>query len=518
MPNATRIDPLTVGLSAATIAIIIIANRRKLPGSLIALCAAISAAFLLNLEAKGLSVVPDFPGGLPPLSFAIFRFEDMATLLPAAISIAIVILVQSSAVIRNTAARFDEQVDDNRDLAALGGANIVSSISQGFVINGSPPRTIAAEMSGGRTQMVNVWMSLLVGLILIFSTRLLAYLPLAALAAVVFTIGMHLFDIKKLLKIWRSRRTECVVALIALFGVALFGVLYGVAIAIISSILDRMRRQYRPDNDVLLRDQKLADWAEDRIDSHHKHRSSPPGVLVYRFGGSIFFENAQYFADQLNQAVKTAQQPVHYIILDAGAINDLDYTAAEMLKHVCLKYKSENTRFVLAHVPPALQRLLDRFDLTDIVGKHNIFPSLEAAIFDAPTSRRSSSDMIARLNPPAGEYIVIGGGVLETLGIRHTSDLDIVVSPKLYRNYHEKRWKEYTQDDGKTILSHNGYQIMQSYVGKTLKDLLPHAQYVDNVAYMSIADLIECKRKMGRKKDLADLDLIKAYMDSNPST
>ncbi len=512
--NFGHIDPITVFFAGFSLALIILTNKRKLPGSLIALAAGILTTYALSLQEKGLAVVENVPGGLPLPTMPHIDIASISALLPAALSIAVVILVQSSAVIRNTAARFDEPVDDNRDLAALGMANLASSLTHGFAINGSPPRSTAAEMSGGRTQMVNVYMGICVAVLLLFFTKFFAYIPLASLGAVVFTIGMHLFDVPKLRHIWRSRRTEGLVALVALGGVALFGVQYGVAIAVITSVLDRMRRQYRPTDDILLRDQKLAGWAEDRIDSHHKHRSSPPGVLVYRFSGSIFFENANYFAQRLTRAIHDAKKPVHYLILDAGAINDLDYTAAEVLKHLCMKCSADDIKLVLAHVPPELERLLDKFNLTDIIGRQNIYPSLEAAVFNAPSARRNSLDMVARLSPPPKEFIVIGGGVLEALSLRKTNDLDLVVSSKLYRHYQDKKWKEYVQDDGKKILSHNGYQIMTTYVGKSLRDLLPHAQYIADVPFMSAEDLIACKKKMGRRKDLEDIKLLEHYLRS----
>ncbi|PID98731.1 sulfate transporter [Candidatus Saccharibacteria bacterium] len=514
--NIGDVSILTLWFSLSIFAIILIANKRKLPGSLIAIVAAMLVTFVLHLEEQGIAVIQAIPSGLPLPFIPDISVATVMKLLPAAIAIAIVILAQSSTVTRNTAARFDEPIDDNRDLGALGLANIASSVTHGFAINGSPPRTIAAELSGGRTQMVNIFMAGIIAVILLFFAHTLAYLPVAALATVIFSVGLHLFDAGRLRHIWKARREEFFIAVVALLGVALFGVQYGVAIAVVVSILDRLRRQHHPVDDILLRDQKLDDWAKDRLNPHHKNRSSPPGVLVYRFGGSVFFENADYFAQRLRAAIAEAKNPVSYVIVDAGAINDLDYTAAETLKHICMKCHADGMRFALAHVPPELEDLLARHSLVDIIGKHNIFPSLEEAVFDAPTSRRSSIDMVQRLRPPEHQYIVIGGSVMEMLKLRKTGNLDLVVSRSLYKHYRSKKWKEYIQDDGKRILSHNGNIIMQTYVGKSLKDLLPRAQYIEGVPFMHINDLIACKKTIGRKKDLEDVRRLEKYLREHP--
>lgn len=502
----------TLLFSIAVFAIIILANRRKLPGSLIALIAAILTTYVTGLGHAGIEVVSNVPHGLPSLLVPHASWQMVTTLLPAAFAVAIIILVQSSSVIRSTAARFDEPVDDNRDLAALGLANVAAAFTHGFAINGSPPRTIAAEMSGGRTQFVNLFMALIVGAILLFLSSSLRYLPVAALAAVVFTIGMHLFDVRQLRRVWQSRRSEFVVALIALLGVALFGVQYGVAIAVATSIIDRLRRQYRPPDDVLLQDGQLAPWAENRIDPHHKHRSSPDGVLIYRFGGSLFFENSSYFTRRILHTIANAKQPVKCVIIDAGAISDIDFTASETIKQLCHKLNHDDVQICLAHVSPELQTLLEQYDLVDIIGKHNIYPSLEEAVFAYPTSRRSTIEMVQRLALPAHEYVVIGGGVMEALGLRDTNDVDIVVSSELYSAYTSKGWKEYIQDDGKHILSHHGYQLMETYVGKKLNDLFPRSFEKDGVRFMSVEDLIACKRKIGRQKDIDDIKLLNEHL------
>ncbi len=501
----------TLVLSVVLFGVASVANRRKLPGSLLVLVVGIALAAALHLEVQGVKMVGDVPSGLPGLAIPHFDIALLSALFPTALAIAAVILAQSTSVIRNTATRYDEPVDDNRDLAALGLANITSALSHGFAVNGSPPRTTAAEMSGGRSQLVNVFMALLIGAVLMLFSEALKYLPVAALAVVIVMIGLHLFDVSKLKHIYTTRRTEFWIAITAMFGVVVLGVEYGVALAVALSIIDRLRRQYRPDDTVLLQDGTLAPWADERLAKHHKYRSSPHGTVVYRFAGSIFFENADYFKKRVITTLEKSKEPVSTLIIDAGAVNDIDYTAAEMLKHLCQKLYADDIRLILAHVPPALSAVLEQYGLLDIVGEGNVYASLEEAIFDLPTSKRSTVDMVKRLDISSDNYVVIGGGVLEALKLRDTNDVDLVVSDSLYKHFVKEGWREYVQDDGKRILSHHGYQVMLRYVGKSLRDLKPKSFILEEVRFMSVDDLIAAKQKIGRQKDLDDLKLLRQH-------
>ena len=287
--------------------------------------------------------------------------------------------------------------------------------------------------------------------------------------------------------------------------------LAGLALAVALSIIDRLRRQYRPDDTVLLQDGTLAPWADERLAKHHKYRSSPHGTVVYRFAGSIFFENADYFKKRVITTLEKSKEPVSTLIIDAGAVNDIDYTAAEMLKHLCQKLYADDIRLILAHVPPALSAVLEQYGLLDIVGEGNVYASLEEAIFDLPTSKRSTVDMVKRLDISSDNYVVIGGGVLEALKLRDTNDVDLVVSDSLYKHFVKEGWREYVQDDGKRILSHHGYQVMLRYVGKSLRDLKPKSFILEEVRFMSVDDLIAAKQKIGRQKDLDDLKLLRQH-------
>ena len=281
-------------------------------------------------------------------------------------------------------------------------------------------------------------------------------------------------------------------------------------IAVILSLIERLRRQYHPHDEVLLRDQKYSEWTALRLGEGKTHRlhEAPAGLLVYRFNEALFFENTTYFLDQVTKAIKKAQQPVKSFVLDASAITDIDYTAAQTLIRLAGQLTADDIQFGIAHVSPDLQSLLRRYALIDII---TVFPSLRSAIKAYTRRHITSYDRIRSLKLSPKDYVVIGGGVLELLGIRETAETDLVVNQKTYNRLNSDHWKEYIQDSGKKILSRRGYKIMLNWVGRDLNYLQRSATLIDGIPVISLNDLIACKIQLGRKKDLEDILVIKAY-------
>lgn len=514
--NITDLHLATSILSAAVVLIVVVGWKLRWPGALIALALAMLATKVFSLHDAGVEVVGMVPQGLPGFDLPAFNLDMVSKLLPVAFSIAIVILAQSLAVIRNSAAHHEEKVEDNRDLFALGMANGASALIGGFAINGSPPRTSAGEMAGGRSQFVNIIMGLLIGVVLLFATDLFEFVPGAVLAAIVFTIGLHLVKLSELHDIFKVRLGEFAVALTALGSVALFGVQKGVMIAVILSLVDRLRRQYHPEDELLVHDQKFAEWASERVNAGTKRKfDAPPGLLVYSFNDSIFFENSGYFLERATEAVTSAKKTVTYFVLDAGAISDVDYTGSKALEQLYKKLNSEDIQLAIAHVSPKLRSLLKRYGLLGLIGTEHIYPSVRTAIDSYTRTHVSSTYRIRTLNLPKTDYIVISGAAMELMGIRQTNDVDMVVNKKAYDHLHDgKKWKEYVLDDGKKILSQHGYKVMLRWMGYDLPKLKKSAQIIEGIPVMSVKNLIDCKTQMGRKKDIADLKLIREYQDS----
>lgn len=501
----------TLLLGVAVLSITILASKRKMPGALLGLTTALWLSLVFNLKGLGVRMIPQVEAGFPHLSLPPLSLIEAAALFTSALSIAVVIMAQSLAVIRSSASKYDEPVNDNHDLMALGFANIASSLTQGFAINGSPPRTSVAENAGGRSQMVNIFMAAIIAMILLFATNILTLIPEAALAAIICSVGLHLIDITKLKEIWRMHKIEFAIAILAMTSVALLGVQQGIMIAVLGSLVERLRREYRPPDAVLLRDGVIANWAEDRLDPSHKYSSRPDGVIIYHFDGALFFENATYFLKRINRVIKKAEKPVTSVILDAGSMSDIDYTGAASLRKIAQQLQVDDIRFVLAHASPRLQKLLHDYELTEVIGPENIYSTLREAMRNQPGSQRSTVEMVRLLKLPKNSYVVIGGGVLEALGIRQTMDVDLVVNQKTYDKFKKQGWKEYVQDDGKRLLSHKGYKVMLSWMNYDLGRLQKNHFDLDGVMFMGLKDLVKIKERLGRKKDIADIALIERY-------
>lgn len=483
----------------------------KYPQLLIGLVVASFLTVTMQLHTYGVALVGALPSGFPGWTFPVVSIDFLIMLVPTALSIALVVIAQSSAVIRSQATEHDENVDINTDIRSLGIANIVSGLSHGFAVNGSPPRSMAADASGGKTQMVNVVMSLVIGGVLLFGAGLFEYIPVAGLAAVVFAIGIHLIRIEEMKRIWRTHQTEFFIMFVTLISVASLGVQQGLFIAIIASLVERLRRQYHPGDQILLRDGELSEWGKQRIATDGSSVDRP-GLLVYAFDGSLFFENVEYFVGRVTSAVRDAKEPVDSVIIDTGAIEAIDYTAVDGLRRLHQQLKADDIVLGFAHVSPPLREEFSRYGIDSLIDENNIYPTLNSVLQNDRREQHQTAELIRRLDLPKDEYVVIGGAVLEALQLRSTHDIDMVVSETIYNKFRRKsKWKEFVHDDGKRVLSHNGYHMMQKWMGRDLARLRRDSFEQDGVPYMSINQLIACKQRLGRKKDLADIKLLSQY-------
>ena len=504
------IDLTSVLIAVTVIVISLLFWGRKIPGILLALVLVSIVVAYFEID---VATVGALPTGLPQLSLPPLSLEMMIVLLPTAASIALVILAQSSAVGRSHASDHGEVYHPNQDLIAMGVANLSSAVTQGFAINGSPPRTLAAEKSGGRSIMVNVYMALMIAVVVIWAAGIFSYIPEAALAAVVCVIGIHLIRVREFRRIFETQKTEFAIALAALAAVAILGVRQGLLIAVIIALMERLRRQYRPTDQILLRDGVLSSWAEARL-GPYEQGMLPETVLVYGFNGALFFENAAYFEHRIEKAIKHSKKPVEHVIVDAGAIDDIDYTAAGMIRKLYQQLSRDDIGLGFAHVPPHLREQLEAFDLIGLIGKEHIAETLKQAIEDHMERRETIQQRLATLKLDKDEYVVIAGGVLEILGMRRTNNLDIIVDKQTYDRYRRRAdWKEYQFDDGNKMIVCRGVTMTKKWMDYDLKTLRRTAFRRGGVSFMSVEALIAAKQKLGRPKDKADIRLLKAHLD-----
>ncbi len=348
------------------VVVIVLALRRaapKIPGPLIAVIGAIGVSWAAHLADHGVAVVGPVPGGLPHFSLPALGWDDATTLLGAALSMFVVILAQSAATSRAYAVKYEEQFSQDTDLVGLGAANVAAAFSGTFVINGSPTKTQMVDSAGGRSQLAHLTTAAVVMIVLLLLTGPLAYLPNAALAAVVFLIAIELIDISGMLRILACRRHEFAIALLTTSAVVVLGVKQGIALAVLASIIEHLRHSYRPLNSVLVKSQ-AGHWQQNPVLPGSR---TEPGLVVYRFGSSLYYANASRLIDDVT-ALSAQGDTLRWMILDGAAIGDVDYTAAAVLARVVTHLRDRDIRFGLSTVLGPVREQLDRYGISATLG------------------------------------------------------------------------------------------------------------------------------------------------------
>ena len=287
LPHAHLAD---VAVSIGVIVIVVAARliTRRIPGPLIAVIIAISVSWAVDLASHGVAVVGHVPRGLPSLGLPALGWHDAGALLGAALSMFVVILAQSAATSRAYAGKYEEEFSEATDLVGLGAANVAAAFSGTFVVNGSPTKAQMVDNAGGRSQLSPLTASAVVLLVLVLLTGPLAYLPDAALAAVVFLIAVELIDVKGMRRILACRKHEFGVALLTTAAVVALGVEYGIALAVVASIVDHLRHSYSPLNSVLVKS-PAGHWHAAPVGPGAR---TEEGLVIYRFGTSLYYANA----------------------------------------------------------------------------------------------------------------------------------------------------------------------------------------------------------------------------------
>ena len=331
----------------------------------------IAASAFFHWERQGIMLVGHVPSGLPHLGLPDVAWNDLALVLPIAMSCSIVILAQSAATSRAYALRYNDRFSENQDLVGLCLANVAAGCSGTFVVNGSPTKTAMVDSAGGRSQAAHLTTAAMVLLVLLFLTKPLSYLPNAVLAAIVFLIGVKLIDYRGLAELSRKSREEFILALVTTATVVVVGVREGILVAMILSLFDHLRHGYRPHTAIILGD-PVEHW---RMETVSPGKMIEPGLVMYWFGADLYYANANYFAEQAQMLVAQSPQPVRWLVVDAGAITDIDYSAGTTLKELQQDLAKQGVVLALARVSTGLRADLDRLELTGVIGVNCIFDS-----------------------------------------------------------------------------------------------------------------------------------------------
>jgi len=365
-------------IAVAVLAIVVGSERLapRFPGALLAVMGMIAASAAFHWGDHGIALIGAVPGGLPRLALPDVTWSDARSVVPVAFSCFIVILAQSAATSRAYALRYRDRYSENVDLVGLSIANALAGCSSTFIVNGSPTKTAMLDDAGGRSQVSHLAMAVVVLMVLLFLTSPLSFLPNAVLAAIVFMIGVKLVDYRGLQDIYRQKPKEFVVALATAATVVLIGVREGIIVAVALSLLEHVRRSYRPGTAVIL------GGAPDRwlVEAAVPGKMIEPGLVLFWFGSDLFYANSDYFTETARRLVNESPTPVRWLAVDASAITGIDYTAGRALMDLQKDLADERIVLAIARVQTGFHLSLEHMGLIKLIGANRIFDSRQACI------------------------------------------------------------------------------------------------------------------------------------------
>jgi sulfate permease, SulP family len=377
--DETHLLTFAIGIVCMVALIVMRRVNRKLPGPLIVVAFAIIASVVFDLAGQGVAVVGTVPAGLPVPAIPSVSVEDIFGLLPSALSLTILIFADEILTARSFAAKKGQKIDSNQEFIAVGMANIGAGLLTGFPSGTSASRTAVSDEMGGKSQWVGLIAAALTIVFLLFFTPLLEPLPTVALGAIIIIASIGLLDVTAFRFLRRVRRVEFWLAIATALGVLTIGILQGIIIAVVLSLINVLYRMARP-HDALLDEVDARGGTVYREVDDLETKMTEPGLIVYRFDAPLVFANAAYFAERLNELITDAGEGLKCVILDAEAISDFDSTAAEALENLDADLDRRGVELWVARANAGLRELLHVTGLMKRFGPENIYPSVRAAV------------------------------------------------------------------------------------------------------------------------------------------
>jgi sulfate permease, SulP family len=380
------VHPPTLAVSVFVVGALLLLQRfaPRVPAALIAVVGAVAASAMWNFNEHGIAIIGPVAGGLPHFGYPAVSWRDIPTLIPIAASCCIMIVTQSAATARIYAARHQQHLDENADLAGLCAANALAGLSGTFVVNGSPTQTAMVESAGAQSQVPQLATAVCVALVLLFLTKPLQYLPHCVLGALVFMIAIRLIKLRTLLTIRRESPGEFALALTTAVVVVAVGVEQGILLAMVLSLFRIVQHSCHPHTGVMA----LNDDGTWNLNPLAPGAVTEPGLVMYRFGAALFYANANRFAEEVHGLVGHPPSHVRWLIVDAEAITRLDYSAARVVRELQQKLTNCGTELGFARMSGDLRADFARHHLTEVIAPSRLFNRLHDAL--AAFERRQS--------------------------------------------------------------------------------------------------------------------------------
>ncbi|MFI5017302.1 MAG: SulP family inorganic anion transporter [Dongiales bacterium] len=380
--GGAHLPTLALGLGLLCVLRVLRRWTPRIPGPLVAVGLGLVLSLALDFRGLGIHLVGAIPQALPVFALPIpqgLPFEDFAL---ATLGILLVSFSSGIVTARSFGLKNHDAVDANRELIGFGAANIASGLFGGFPVTSSDSRTAVNYAVGGKTQLAGLVAAAALAAVVVFFGDGLAYLPIAALSAVLISAAFDLIDLKGFRLLWQLSRIEFLLALIGMASVLGLGVLRGVIVAVLATLSHLLWVTSQP------RDALLGTIpGRDGLYKLHRHSDAAaiPGLTIYLPEGSLVFFNAEYVKHRLLKSVTRTVVPPRWLVLDASAIGYLDTTAVDALEDARASLAARGIRLAIAGIHSRARRLIERSGLAARLGPDMIFHSAEDAadIFEA---------------------------------------------------------------------------------------------------------------------------------------
>jgi SulP family sulfate permease len=374
---STHVPTLVFGILLVLLLAILGRWLPRIPGALVCAAVALLASFFLDLGRYGIALVGDVPSGIPRFEMPTVLWSDMAILAPAAVAIAFLAFSDGILLAQVFAEKNGYEVNPNRELAALGSANILAALWQGFPVSASQSRTSVVDAAGGRTQVAQLVAAAGLLFFLLFLTGLIALLPRVALGAILIVTAVGMLEVASLRGLYKVDRSEFSLAMTVTLVMLMTGVVTGIIAGMLISLVAVLVEISRPRDAVLRRrvnDGKFHDCLED------DEAEDVPGVMVYRLYGPLIFANARHVVERIRQLVEAAGPALKWLVIDAQAITDMDVTAAQRFAELHRELTAQGVEIKIADAPRPFREELAKVGLSDTLGGQQFFVSVKKAV------------------------------------------------------------------------------------------------------------------------------------------
>ncbi len=378
--NFDQVNYLTLLIGSIAIILMLIIKKVKpsIPGPLVAVFLGILLVWGMDLPKLGVGIVGEVPQGLPVFSVPVFSWSDIQSLLPIALTIALVGFMESIAVAKSIQSKHkDYQIDPNQEFIGLGMANVLGAFFQAFPTTGGFSRTAVNDQSGAKTNLAAVISAALIALTLLFLTPLFYFLPNAILAAVIMVAVIGLVDIKEAKHLWKIDRADFWMMAATFLATLILGIEGGILTGVVLSLLLIIYRTSQPHIAELA---KVPGKNTYRNVERFTNLEKRADILIIRFDARLYFANVNAFMEFLENKISAQASDLKTIILDAESMNNMDSSGVLMLEQVIENLEKQNLNFCITGLKGPLRDVFHKSNLIEKVGKENLFLSIQDAV------------------------------------------------------------------------------------------------------------------------------------------